>query len=108
MPEILAKDGQGGRSGLARQNHPLPIECMDADALLKHGLDGGVCGRVGACAVVHHLTFVHDDDVVCMKRHANLVQHADNLVYSDQLSEHSAASPNFSLPLIKVILPFIA
>ena len=28
----------------------------------------------------------------------NLVQHAENLVYSDQFSEHSAASPNFSLP----------
>ena len=28
----------------------------------------------------------------------NLVQHAENLVYSDQFSEHTAASPNFSLP----------
>ena len=28
----------------------------------------------------------------------NLVAHAENLVYSDQFSEHSAASPNFSLP----------
>ena len=28
----------------------------------------------------------------------NIVQHAENLVYSDQFSEHSVASPNFSLP----------
>jgi hypothetical protein len=35
-----------------------------------------VRGRVAPCAVVYHPAFAHDDDVVGMQRHANLMQKA--------------------------------